>query len=251
MPIDVACPDCFQEYSVKDSLAGKKIRCKECEGIIKVERKSSPDEDLDELEDADEIPAPRKSRASAGKADKGAKSGKAAGRKKSAAGTGPWSGVPWKSGVIPLGVMVVCFGLARILPYPMVLFFKVMAILLTLVGGLAGLYMLARVTSRAQGDITMEQVHGVKRLGRVAGNGATSALVVFGLFAFVFVALKGMIREPGKTIPWFLMMTLGISGFVFAMKYDRDAFKPGAHPVSNPQQDAEWKKWEEEMRIKH
>ena len=40
MPISVSCPECFEEYTVKDSLAGTKVRCKACQGSIKVEQLS-------------------------------------------------------------------------------------------------------------------------------------------------------------------------------------------------------------------
>ncbi|MBS0202621.1 MAG: hypothetical protein JSS49_06945 [Planctomycetes bacterium] len=36
MPISVVCEDCDKKYSVKDDMAGKKIRCKECQSILAV-----------------------------------------------------------------------------------------------------------------------------------------------------------------------------------------------------------------------
>lgn len=34
MPISVVCEDCDKKYNVKDELAGKKIRCKDCQSIL-------------------------------------------------------------------------------------------------------------------------------------------------------------------------------------------------------------------------
>lgn len=36
MPIQVKCPNCSKEYRLKDELAGKKIRCKECETSFQI-----------------------------------------------------------------------------------------------------------------------------------------------------------------------------------------------------------------------
>ena len=44
MPITVSC-DCGKKYTVKDELVGKKIRCKECDAVIVVQKASVDDDD--------------------------------------------------------------------------------------------------------------------------------------------------------------------------------------------------------------
>src|SRR5215475_14380427 len=36
MPIRACCPQCGANYNLADTLAGKKIRCKKCQGIVPV-----------------------------------------------------------------------------------------------------------------------------------------------------------------------------------------------------------------------
>ena len=80
MPISVACGDCGKKYGVRDELAGKKFRCKECQAVVAVPSADEPDEDLfagadlrkagkaspryddedDEAEDYDDAPPRRK-----------------------------------------------------------------------------------------------------------------------------------------------------------------------------------------------
>jgi hypothetical protein len=45
MPIRVCCPQCGANYNLADSLAGKKIRCKKCQGIVPVPTASVTDEE--------------------------------------------------------------------------------------------------------------------------------------------------------------------------------------------------------------
>ncbi|MDA0832580.1 MAG: hypothetical protein O2955_00505 [Planctomycetota bacterium] len=55
MPIRVACPDCAQEYQLKDELAGKKVRCKNCQAIVPVPAAAKPKVEFDEVEFEDEF----------------------------------------------------------------------------------------------------------------------------------------------------------------------------------------------------
>lgn len=58
MAIKVTCDSCFMDFSVKDELAGKKIKCKECGEVIRVLARSGRDTaGRDEFE-ADDAPAP-------------------------------------------------------------------------------------------------------------------------------------------------------------------------------------------------
>ena len=59
MAIKVECGDCGKNYSVKDELVGKKIRCKECSAVIPV--RAQVDDDWDEEEEEDFLPPVRKS----------------------------------------------------------------------------------------------------------------------------------------------------------------------------------------------
>lgn len=52
MTISVSCDECFQEYRLNESLAGKKVKCKECGAVIKVPAGDAPD-DLDFLDDGE------------------------------------------------------------------------------------------------------------------------------------------------------------------------------------------------------
>lgn len=89
MPISADCPQCGKTYNVKDDLAGKKFRCKECEGVVTVPAaggggggKKDPWDDLDlgsfqdqaPAED-DEFEAPLPRRRAAGKKKSKSRSG--------------------------------------------------------------------------------------------------------------------------------------------------------------------------------
>jgi hypothetical protein len=51
MPISLTC-ECGKKYRVKDTLAGKKIRCADCAEVLKVPAPDAgDDEDMDEFED--------------------------------------------------------------------------------------------------------------------------------------------------------------------------------------------------------
>ena len=43
MSIRVQCPGCDAEYALADHLAGKKVRCKECDGVIDVRAEAPPE----------------------------------------------------------------------------------------------------------------------------------------------------------------------------------------------------------------
>lgn len=58
MAIQAVCGSCFMEYSVKDSLAGKKIKCKECGEVFRIPEANNGGEQFDELF-ADESPPQR------------------------------------------------------------------------------------------------------------------------------------------------------------------------------------------------
>lgn len=58
MSISVECPECQATYNVKDELAGKKIRCKKCEGVIRIPADEF-DFGADEFDDEEEEEAPR------------------------------------------------------------------------------------------------------------------------------------------------------------------------------------------------
>ncbi len=233
MPIDVTCPDCFQEYSVKESLAGKKIRCKECQGIIKVPADAAGVDDLEDL--FDEAPTSTKSKPGSAKTSK---SGKRTGGKQATASRGGWSEVPWIGAGIPLGIAIVLFTLSRLLPFgPAVMIVMLLTMLVTLGCGLAGFYMLARVSSRMSGDLQLGHLRTAKKVG---GGEAVVALASIG---FLVVVTKALFQAPRKTVPWFLMMVLGIGGLVWTVKNDRDAFKPGAFRNQNSSMsDAEWER---------
>lgn len=246
MTIAVTCPTCFEEYQVKDSLAGKKVRCKKCEGVIRVEQETEPELERYDHDEDDEAPCERTPRSTARKSTK---SGKVTGRKSASTSGGIFADVPWKSAFIPLGIALLIFLLSRILPHPAVLLFKILSMLTTLGCALAGFYMLARVTSRAHGDVSMEHLHGVKRVGRVTGFGGGNAIIALLTLGFIFVAVKGMIRTPRQTLPWFAMGLLGVGGLIWIAKYDRDAFKPEAQrsQYQGPSSD-DWDKWHQEMQ---
>lgn len=76
MPISAECPQCGKTYHVKDDFAGKKFRCKECEGVVSVPAGESssgdPWDDLElgdyqDSEPADEFAASAPPRRAAGK----------------------------------------------------------------------------------------------------------------------------------------------------------------------------------------
>jgi hypothetical protein len=242
MPINVTCPDCFKDYSVKDSLAGKKIRCKECQGVMTVEAEAAAEDEREEFFE------PPKSRASS------AKSGKPAKTKKATASQGLWSEVPWKGAGIPLGIGIALFALSRVLPRGEVhACVQILTMLMTLGCGLAGFYMLARVSSRLIGDVSNEHLRSVRRLGRNSEIGGGGFVAVFASLAFVFVSVRAMILFPRQTLPWFAMMVLGTSGLIWITKYDRDAFKsppPAPSQVRGPSSwnDQEWKQWQQDMQ---
>ncbi|MEX0725661.1 MAG: hypothetical protein WD065_05300 [Planctomycetaceae bacterium] len=56
MPIRVSCPECSQDYQLKDELAGKKVRCKMCQAIVPVPLpvKAKPTVEYDDVNFEDE-----------------------------------------------------------------------------------------------------------------------------------------------------------------------------------------------------
>lgn len=68
MAISLGCEECGKEYRVKDELAGKRIKCKECEAVITI-----PLSEVEEIEDDEEpLEAPMRRPA---KSSKGSKRG--------------------------------------------------------------------------------------------------------------------------------------------------------------------------------
>lgn len=66
MPIKVACPSCGHQYQVADALAGKKVKCKECGGIIAIPAPGSEEDfDFGAIDVEPEQPAPGRSSAGA------------------------------------------------------------------------------------------------------------------------------------------------------------------------------------------
>lgn len=59
MAIEVKCPGCEKRYRVPENLAGKRIRCKECQKAIAVPAELNED---DELEEPEPEPRPKKSK---------------------------------------------------------------------------------------------------------------------------------------------------------------------------------------------
>lgn len=60
MPISVSCDECFTDFKINEKYAGKKIKCKNCGGIMRVPDPASlpsPDE-YEDNSDEDEAPAP-------------------------------------------------------------------------------------------------------------------------------------------------------------------------------------------------
>lgn len=58
MAIETQCPKCRKRYRVKDELAGRKIKCKQCGGPIKVEvPQAVPDDEWGDEGYDEEIPA--------------------------------------------------------------------------------------------------------------------------------------------------------------------------------------------------
>ena len=191
MTISVSCPDCFQEYSVKDELAGKKIRCKACQSIIKI---AAAADQLDELEDVDDEPALGSSRA---RSSKGSKAAQQTSKKKKSTNPSVSSGIPWRGVGIPLGIA------------------------LTLMGcGAVGFYMLARVSARMGRDVQSGHLRATRK---IAGS---EAAIAFASLAIFYVMVKGMILAPQRTLPWALMSVIGIGGVVWIGYFEKDAFKP-------------------------
>jgi len=103
MSLSVECPGCGREYRVKDELAGKKIRCKECNTAMMV---PSPEQDDDLAELASKpaaLPTPSRKKS-------GSKAGKPAKKRKSSGGMS--TGLKWVLGLLGGGLLlgVLCCG---------------------------------------------------------------------------------------------------------------------------------------------
>ncbi len=59
MVIDVQCEACRKRYRVKDNLAGRRIKCKQCEAVMVVPDPMSADDEWGDYEDEPELPPPR------------------------------------------------------------------------------------------------------------------------------------------------------------------------------------------------
>ena len=93
MTIEFECPDCSREYRVKDSLAGKKVTCKDCGSRVSIPDEYADDEEWDDYESE---PAPPPVRRKSKKSGKGSK-------KKAAARS---SGALWKKIMGPLAILI-------------------------------------------------------------------------------------------------------------------------------------------------
>ena len=51
MTISVNCPKCNKQYQVRDELAGKRVRCKKCKGVVPIPAADSEEEDFEDYED--------------------------------------------------------------------------------------------------------------------------------------------------------------------------------------------------------
>ena len=215
MTISVSCPDCFQEYSVKDELAGKKIRCKACQSIIKI---AAAADQLDELEDVDDEPALGSSRA---RSSKGSKAAQQTSKKKKSTNPSVSSGIPWRGVGIPLGIALTLYLASKILPYGVLKLASSLLAALTLMGcGAVGFYMLARVSARMGRDVQSGHLRATRK---IAGS---EAAIAFASLAIFYVMVKGMILAPQRTLPWALMSVIGIGGVVWIGYFEKDAFKP-------------------------
>jgi dienelactone hydrolase len=101
MSLTVSCPGCGREYRVKDELAGKKIRCKDCDTVVVIPQADADDLgfDDDDLADAESAPAlsPPSRKKSAAK--------KPAKKRKSSGGMSP--AMKWTLGLLGGGLLVV------------------------------------------------------------------------------------------------------------------------------------------------
>lgn len=75
MGISLGCEECGKEYRIKDELAGKRIKCKECGAVITI-----PSLEVEEIEDEDDEPLEAPLRRPA-KSSKGSKRGSRGGRR--------------------------------------------------------------------------------------------------------------------------------------------------------------------------
>lgn len=102
MAISVQCPGCGRDYRVKDELAGKKIRCKDCETAIIIPTSDEDDDFADEPPEELPTPAARPKKKAAKPAKKRPSSG------------GMSTGMKWVLGLLVAGgvmVLLCCGGL--------------------------------------------------------------------------------------------------------------------------------------------
>lgn len=77
MSIQVTCDECFTDYKLKEELAGKKVRCKECSAIIKVPAAAVDDLDDYGFDEDEAEEKPRRPPALPGKKSAGSKARRA------------------------------------------------------------------------------------------------------------------------------------------------------------------------------
>lgn len=223
MAIGVSCPDCFQKYSVKDELVGKKIRCKACQCVIQIE---APANELDELEDVDDEPVPDSSRA---RSSKGTKVARQTSEKKKSSKPSASSGIPWLGVGIPLGSAIALYLASKFLPYGVLKLGSLLLAMLTLTGcGAVGFYMLARVSARLGSDVQYGHLRAARK---IAGK---EAAIAFASLAIFFVMARGVIQAPLRTLPWLLMTVIGVTGVVGIGYFEKDAFKKPPQQYSPP-----------------
>ncbi|MDB5390036.1 MAG: hypothetical protein JWM11_5682 [Planctomycetaceae bacterium] len=112
MTIQVRCAECFQEFRVKDELAGKKIRCKGCQAVMTVSEAEEMDADSDDFgdDDGEEAPPIKSKRTQNQGGSKSKKTGKKSGSKSRATG-GNWS---WNRSRVFAAIAVLWGGAASI-----------------------------------------------------------------------------------------------------------------------------------------
>jgi hypothetical protein len=112
MPIQATCPDCERVYTVKDELAGKRFRCKQCSGTVPVPAAEASEDDFSNLSEDDWEGGEPAGLPPMAKPKSGAKKAKTGKKKKKAGPNFGGSGMgtlAWVIGGV-VGVIVLCGG---------------------------------------------------------------------------------------------------------------------------------------------
>ena len=65
MPINIACPQCQRQFAVRDEIAGKSFRCKDCQAIVNVPASKPPQQKSSQPKSAEPRPSVPKRKAAA------------------------------------------------------------------------------------------------------------------------------------------------------------------------------------------